>query len=77
MDILKTSTDWAKAELLSNGLFVLFGVMFVGASLLFWARDETDMARAFCDLYTRGRSADVGPRWRAVLWYVEKLGGLR
>ena len=47
MDILKTSTDWAKAELLSNGLFALFGVMFVVASLLFWSRGETDMARAF------------------------------
>ncbi|WP_153770630.1 hypothetical protein [Labrenzia sp. CE80] len=47
MDILKTSTDWAKAELWSNGFFALFGVMFVLASLLFWLRGETDMARAF------------------------------
>lgn len=47
MDILKTSTDWAKAELWSNGFFALFGVMFVVASLLFWLRGETDMARAF------------------------------
>lgn len=27
MDILKTSIDWARAELLSNGLFALFGVL--------------------------------------------------
>jgi len=47
MDIFKTSTDWARAELLSNGLFALFGVMFIGTSLLFWTRGETDMARAF------------------------------
>jgi ABC-2 type transport system permease protein len=47
MDILKTSTDWAKAELWSNGFFALFGVMFVVASLLFWSRGETDMAKAF------------------------------
>ena len=47
MDILKTSTDWARAELLSNSLFALFGVMFVVASLLFWSRGETDMAKAF------------------------------
>ncbi|GHE04202.1 hypothetical protein U879_06885 [Defluviimonas sp. 20V17] len=47
MDILKTSTDWAKAELLSNSIFALFGVMFVVASLGFWLRGETDMARAF------------------------------
>lgn len=47
MDILKVSTDWAKAEMLSNGFFALFGVMFVVASLGFWLRGETDMARAF------------------------------
>ena len=29
MDILKTSIDWARAELLSNGLFALFGAMFL------------------------------------------------
>ena len=31
MDILKTSIDWARAELLSNGLFALFGAMFLVA----------------------------------------------
>ena len=36
MDILKISTDWAKEELLSNGLFGLFGVIFVVTSYLFW-----------------------------------------
>ena len=47
MDILKTSIDWARAELLSNGLFAIFGAMFLVASLLFWSRGETDMAKAF------------------------------
>lgn len=47
MDILKASTDWAKAELWSNGFFALFGVVFLVASLLFWSRGETDMAKAF------------------------------
>ena len=47
MDILKASTDWARAELLSNGLFALFGAMFLVASLLFWSRGETEMAKAF------------------------------
>ena len=47
MDILKTSQDWAKAELLSNGLFALFGMVFVGAGLLFCFRAETDLARGF------------------------------
>lgn len=47
MDILKVSTDWAKAELLSNGIFILFGMMFGLASLGFWCVGKTDMARAF------------------------------
>lgn len=47
MDILKISIDWAKAELLSNGFFALFGVMFLAASFGFWQRGETEMARAF------------------------------
>ena len=47
MDILRTSTDWAEAELWSNGFFPLFGVMFVAASFLFWSKGETDMAKAF------------------------------
>ncbi len=47
MDILKTSTDWAKAELLSNGFFILFGALFVVASLGFWHMGKTEMARAF------------------------------
>lgn len=47
MDILRTSTEWARAELLSNGILILFSMMFLGASLLFWLRWETDMAKAF------------------------------
>jgi drug/metabolite transporter (DMT)-like permease len=47
MDILKISIDWARAELLSNGLFALFGAMFFVAGLLFWSRGETDIAKAF------------------------------
>ena len=29
MDILKASTDWAKAELFSTPFFILFGVLFM------------------------------------------------
>lgn len=47
MDILKSSAVWAKAELLSSGFFILFGVVFVAAGLGFWTRGETAMARAF------------------------------
>ncbi|MBQ4804155.1 hypothetical protein J8L88_14930 [Aquimarina sp. MMG015] len=47
MDILKTSTDWAKAELFSTPFFILFGVIFIAASLGFWQLGKTDMARAY------------------------------
>lgn len=47
MDILKTATDWAKAEALSNGVFILFGAMFVVASFGFGHLGRTDIARAF------------------------------
>ena len=47
MDILKTATDWAKAELFSTPFFILFGVLFVLASVGFWQLGKTDMARAY------------------------------
>ncbi len=47
MDILKEATDWAKAELVSTPFFVLFGVMFLVASLGFWQMGRTEMARAY------------------------------
>ncbi|WP_460274740.1 hypothetical protein [Celeribacter sp. ULVN23_4] len=47
MDILKTSTEWAKAELLSNAMFILAGVMFVAVSFGVSRMGKTDMARAF------------------------------
>lgn len=47
MDILKTSTDWAKAELFSTPFFILFGVLFVLASIGFWQLGKTDMAKAY------------------------------
>jgi len=47
MDILKTATDWAKAEVLSSTFFILFGVLFVLASIGFWQMGKTDMARAY------------------------------
>lgn len=47
MDILKTATDWAKAELFSTPFFVLFGVLFMVASLVFWQVGKTDIARAY------------------------------
>lgn len=47
MEILKASSDWAKADLLSNTVFALFGILFLVISLGIWAKAETDMARAF------------------------------
>ena len=47
MDILKASTDWAKAELFSTPFFVLFGVLFVLASIGFWQLGKTEIAKAY------------------------------
>lgn len=47
MDILKTATDWVKAELFSTPFFILFGVIFMIASLGFWQLGKTDIARAY------------------------------
>jgi hypothetical protein len=47
MDILKTATDWAKAEVFSSTFFILFGVMFVLACIGFWQLGKTDMAKAY------------------------------
>ena len=47
MEILKTATDWAKAEVFSSTFFILFGVMFVLACMGFWQLGKTDMAKAY------------------------------
>ena len=47
MDILKAATDWAKAELFSTPFFILFGVLFVVASIGFWQLGKTEMAKAY------------------------------
>lgn len=47
MDILKTATDWAKAELFSTPFFILFGLVFMAASLGFWQLGKTEMAKAY------------------------------
>ncbi len=47
MDILKAATDWAKAELFSTPFFILFGVLFILASIGFWQFGKTEMARAY------------------------------
>ncbi len=47
MHILKPATEWAKAEMLSNSVFVLFGALFLAASFAFWQVGRNDMARAY------------------------------
>lgn len=47
MDVLKTATDWAKAELFSTPFFILFGVLFLTASFGFWQLGKTNIARAY------------------------------
>ena len=47
MDIIKASTDWIKAELFSTPFFILFGVLFVLASVGFWQLGKTEMAKAY------------------------------
>ena len=47
MEILKTATEWAKSEVFSSQFFILFGIMFVLASIGFWQLGKTDMAKAY------------------------------
>lgn len=47
MEILKTATDWAKAEVFSTTFFIIFGIGFVAVSIGFWQLGKTDIARAY------------------------------
>jgi ABC-2 type transport system permease protein len=47
MDILKISTDWAKAEVFSSKIILLLSLLFLFAALGFWQLGKTAMAKAF------------------------------
>jgi len=47
MDILKMSTDWAKAEVFSAKIVLLLSLLFFFAAFGFWQLGKTDMAKAF------------------------------
>ena len=47
MEILKAATEWAKAEVFSSRFFILFGVLFVLATIGFWQLGKTEMAKAY------------------------------
>ena len=47
MDILKLSTDWAKAEVFSTRFFIFFAIFFLIACVGFWQLGKTDIAKAY------------------------------
>ncbi len=47
MEILKTATDWARAEVFSTRFFILFAILFVTASIGFWQLGKTELAKAY------------------------------
>ncbi len=47
MDILKLSTDWAKAEVFSAKITLLLSLLFFLAAFGFWQLGRTAMAKAF------------------------------
>ncbi len=47
MELLKTATDWAKTEVFSTSFFILFGIVFLLASIGFWQLGKTDIAKAY------------------------------
>ncbi|MBW1295014.1 hypothetical protein [Aquimarina litoralis] len=47
MEILKASINWAKAEVFSSAFFILFGVLFLIATIGFWQLGKSEFAKAF------------------------------
>lgn len=47
MDILKSATEWARAEVFSSQFIIFFGVLFIIVSIGFWQIGKTDVAKAF------------------------------
>nr|WP_319267083.1 hypothetical protein [uncultured Draconibacterium sp.] len=47
MEILKTATDWAKAEVFSTTFFIVFGIGFVAVGIGFWQLGKSDLAKAY------------------------------
>ena len=47
MELLKLTTEWAKAEVFSTRFFIFFAVGFLIASAGFWQLGKTDLAKAY------------------------------
>ncbi len=47
MELLKLTTEWAKAEVFSTRFFILFAILFLIVSVGFWQLGKTDLAKAY------------------------------
>ncbi|WP_299901294.1 hypothetical protein [uncultured Aquimarina sp.] len=47
MEILKAAMNWAKAEVFSSVFFILFGMIFLCATIGFWQLGKTEFSKAF------------------------------
>ena len=47
MDIVKPAIEWAKAEVFSAQFFILFGILFVLASIGFWQLGRSEIAKHY------------------------------
>ncbi len=47
MEILRTASDWARAEIFSSAFFIVIGVGFILVSAGFWQLGKTDIAKAY------------------------------
>ncbi|QKG80709.1 hypothetical protein [Tenuifilum thalassicum] len=47
MELLKLSTEWAKAEVLSTRFFIVFAILFFATSIGFWQLGKTELAKAY------------------------------
>jgi len=47
MEILKAEMNWAKAEVFSSVFFILFGMIFLCATIGFWQLGKTEFSKAF------------------------------
>jgi hypothetical protein len=47
MELIKLSTEWAKAEVFSTRFFILFAILFLIVSIGFWQLGKTDLAKAY------------------------------
>ena len=46
MEIVKSATDWAKAEIVSSFFFMLFGIIYLLMSVGFWQMGSTPLMEA-------------------------------